>query len=107
MVQDGKQQKVWHASTSRSKVGEVIKASGNVSPPMTTVPWEKHTRGHAVNFLDEWLATNRYAIIVPVPHPPMRGKVPEVNWTVAWAKFYDEHLRSQTLTPTPTRTRRL
>ena len=96
-----------HASTSRSKVGEVIKASGNVSPPTTTVPWEKHTRGHAVNFLDEWLATNRYAIIVPVPHPPMRGKVPEVNWTVAWAKFYDEHLRSQTLTPTPTRTRRL
>ena len=52
----------------------------------------KSTLEDAVNFLNEWLHTNHYATIVPVPNPPMHGKVPEVDWTVAWATFYNEHL---------------
>ena len=39
----------------------------------------KSTLEDAVNFLNEWLHTNHYARIVPVPHPPMHGKVPEVD----------------------------
>jgi len=59
--------------------------------PATKYRGQKNTVD-AVAFLNGWLRTNYSAIIPELPLPPENGHVPRMEWTAAWAGFYDEHL---------------